>query len=291
MTTEISIIIISFNRLDLLKKCLKSLMNQKTQILFEVIIIDQKSTDGSLEYLKSLTGKDNRFRLDILPEKGLNIKRNRGIELANSPIIGFGDDDCVYDNGWVEACYQTYKKNPNISLITGRILPLNPGFKRSVRTSEEKKYWGKHWVDRIICWRSGCGNNCSMRKDLFKKIGNFDEEIGAGTQLGGGGDDTEFFYKAMINGYQILYEPAMFIYHPQPTSMDDYIKRSYFYYEGVSIFIKKKYLNKFSGILMILVRYFHSLTFLLLAILTFRKDYIKLRWTEMDGTIKGLLKK
>ena len=179
MPKQLSIIIISYNRRQYLEKCLDSILDLNTEADFEAIIVDQGSTDGSIELVEELMKRDNRFRIDIFPEKSLNAKRNRGIKLAQAPIVGFVDDDCILDKNWASACIRAFKESRDILLITGRILPLNKGFKRSIRASTKSKIWGKRWFDRVICWRCGCGNNFAIRKRITDKLGQFDETIGA----------------------------------------------------------------------------------------------------------------
>ena len=288
MFKQLSIIVISYNRRELLKRCLGSILNLSTKIDFEVIVVDQSSEDGSIGLVEEYMKKDRHFRLDIFPKKSLNAKRNRGLKLAQSPIVGFVDDDCVLDKDWVNVCFEAFKKDRDIYIVTGRILPLNKGFKRSVRISTKSKIWGKRWFDRVICWRCGCGNNFAVHKHIVDKIGKFDEVIGAGTTLGGGGDDTEYFYRALVNGYNIKYVPEMLVYHPQPTSFEEYRKRSEFYYEGVAIFVKKKYLRYPSAILMVIIRLLHSLVFLVFGYILLKRNVIKVRLAEIKATLRGL---
>ena len=291
MSKQLSIVVISYNRRGALAKCLDSISKLSAEIDFESIIVDQGSVDGAIELAQDYAKKDSRFRIDILPEKSLNAKRNRGIKLAQAPSVGFVDDDCVLDSNWAGACLRSFEQNRDISLVTGRILPLNEGFKRSLRTSTKSRIWGNSWFDRVICWRCGCGNNFAIRKEIIKKLDQFDETIGAGTALGGGADDTEYFYRALVNGYKIKYVPEMTVYHPQPTSFDEYKKRSEFYYKGVAAFVKKKYLGYPSAISMVIIRFLHSLTFFIIGCILIQRNVIDGRMAEMKGTLKGLSEK
>lgn len=288
MVKQLSIVVISYNRQEYLQKCLNSILNSDNNFNFEVIIVDQGSTDGSIELVKEYMKKNKHFRIDIFPEKSLNAKRNRGLELAKAPLVGFVDDDCVLDKNWANACVQAFDQFPDIYLITGRILPLTKGFKRSIRTSTKSKIWGEKWFDRVICWRCGCGNNFAMRKEIVDRLGRFDETIGAGTKLGGGADDTEYFYRAFVNDHKIRYVPEMVIYHPQPSDFDEYKKRSEFYRKGISIFVKKKYLPYPSAILMIIICFSHSLVFLVLGCILLNRNIIRVRVAEIKGTLEGL---
>ncbi|MCL5282298.1 MAG: glycosyltransferase [Planctomycetes bacterium] len=288
LAAEISIVVISFNRRDSLRKCLDSLLAMKPGTDWEAVIVDQGSTDGSIELVTQYAQQDSRIRLDVCRRTSLNAKRNRGIQISGADIVAFLDDDCIVDQNWVDACSSAFR-GKGVNLVTGQIRPLNKGFKRSIRTSSKRRVWGAKWFDRVICWRCGCGNNFAIRKAVLDRIGWLDEDIGAGTALGGGGDDTEYFYRAMLKGCHIVYTPDMLVYHPQPTAFDDYRRRSQFYYRGVAVFVRKKYSYCPSAILMIAIRLMHSLTFLLLACASLDKEALSSRRAEIGGTLGGLL--
>lgn len=291
MPKQLSIVVISYNRRKFLKKCLDSILNLNTEIDFETIIVDQGSNDGSIELVEEYIKRHKQFRLDIYPKRSLNAKRNRGLKLAQSSFVGFIDDDCILDKNWANACLGAFKEYKNIPLITGRILPLNKGFKRSIRTSTKSKIWGKKWFDRVICWKCGCGNNFAIRKEITNKLGQFEETIGVGTAFGGAGGDTEYFYRVLVNGQSIKYVPEMIIYHLQPTSFEEYKKQSESYYKGIAIFVKKKYLRCPSAILMIIIRFLHSFVFFVFGCILLRRSIIKVRLAEIKGTLGGLWEK
>ena len=83
----------------------------------------------------------------------------------------------------------------------------------------------------------------------------------------------------------------MTVYHPQPTSFDEYKKRSEFYYKGVAAFVKKKYLGYPSAISMVIIRFLHSLTFFIIGCILIQRNVIDGRMAEMKGTLKGLSEK
>ena len=95
MKPDISVIIPTFNRISLLKKAVSSVLTQ-TYKDFEIIIIDNYSSDGTLEYLEEL--KDNRINFYQIKNEGIIAKsRNFGISKSLGEYIAFLDDDDWWD--------------------------------------------------------------------------------------------------------------------------------------------------------------------------------------------------
>ena len=112
----LSIIIPSFNNLNELKKCVLSIRNQ-TFDDFEVWIIDNNSTDGTLEYLQSL---EKPFYWKSEKDNGIYDAMNKGILCAKGEWIYFiGADDQLFDNSTLSTI--NFKKHENYKIIYGAI--------------------------------------------------------------------------------------------------------------------------------------------------------------------------
>ncbi|WP_312090352.1 glycosyltransferase family 2 protein [Chryseobacterium sp.] len=88
-----SLLIAHYNNFTLFKDCYQSIINQSYGN-FEVIILDDCSTDGSYENLQNLIGNDNRFTIYRNPEnKGVGYTKKKLVDFANGQICGFVDPD------------------------------------------------------------------------------------------------------------------------------------------------------------------------------------------------------
>ncbi len=123
-TYSFSIIIPSHNRKEELKECLESLANQtfpKDQ--FEVIIIDDHSTDGTHVWLNSIK---NKLPFKLIAEtlsgdvRYPGPARNRGMEIASGHIFIFIDSDCIVPPNWLNTIHNTLKNDPTIQAFGGR---------------------------------------------------------------------------------------------------------------------------------------------------------------------------
>ena len=104
--SEISIIIPMYNAELYIKKCLESVINQSLDDI-EIIVVNDGSTDGSLEICKRYAEVDNRIVILNNKNKGVSVARNEGINIATAEYIMFVDAD-----DWIEEnmCQNLYKR-------------------------------------------------------------------------------------------------------------------------------------------------------------------------------------
>jgi glycosyltransferase involved in cell wall biosynthesis len=102
---KVSVIVPVFNVAPYLRRGLDSLVNQTLREI-EIICIDDKSTDDSLDILREYAGRDNRIKLIELPQnQGVAVARNAGMKIAAGEYIGFMDPDDYVDLDWFEKLY------------------------------------------------------------------------------------------------------------------------------------------------------------------------------------------
>jgi glycosyltransferase involved in cell wall biosynthesis len=120
----VSVIIPTYNRKDLLKEAIESLFNQTyPKANYEVIAVDDGSTDGTEKMLRELTEKKPcNLRYFKQKNRGPAAARNTGIKNAVGEIIGFTDDDCVASEIWIEKAVQCFKAE-TIAGVQGSTLP------------------------------------------------------------------------------------------------------------------------------------------------------------------------
>jgi len=194
---KFSVIIPLYNKEKDIKETLKSVLDQTFED-FEIIIINDGSTDSSAEIVKSIT--DKRIFLYSKKNEGVSIARNYGAEKATSDVIAFLDaDDFWYanhlenlslliDNYPEHKWYATaYEKKRNNNLITPMASPIMDN--------------GSNWMGKIndyfeysltdcLAWTSAV----CMKKDFFKSLSGFDISI-----THGAGEDTDLWLRAALS--------------------------------------------------------------------------------------------
>lgn len=107
---EISIIVPVYNAVNTFDRCMASIKNQSFQD-FEVIVIDDGSSDGSSELIKKMIKGDDRFRLFIRDNHGVSQTRQFGLEQVRSRYVTFVDSDDWVSDSWLKELYTESEAN------------------------------------------------------------------------------------------------------------------------------------------------------------------------------------
>lgn len=130
-TVLLSVIIPSYNNERYILPCVESVLNQKTDISYEVIVINDGSTDGSKELLDSRYGSNPRVRLVHQENKGLSGARNTGIDMALGEYLLFVDSDDRLLPGAVETLMASALRHDAL-MVCGGYTCLFPNGKTTV---------------------------------------------------------------------------------------------------------------------------------------------------------------
>ncbi|HWL65218.1 MAG TPA: glycosyltransferase family A protein, partial [Actinomycetota bacterium] len=119
---EVALIVPSHNRAALLEDCVMSLLEQDTQKRYEVVVIDDGSTDDTAERIGRLAERyPSLLRCISRPPSGLNASRNAGAAVTTADVLAFIDDDALVSNSYVDAVVAGSAKHPDIDCFGGRI--------------------------------------------------------------------------------------------------------------------------------------------------------------------------
>jgi glycosyltransferase involved in cell wall biosynthesis len=103
-TPSLSVVVCTLNRCSQLKRCVDALLSVSTAHDWEIVIVDNGSTDGTSCYLASIDqiyfGRV-KVTATLEPKRGLSVARNKGWQTAKGEIISFTDDDCYVSKDYV----------------------------------------------------------------------------------------------------------------------------------------------------------------------------------------------
>jgi glycosyltransferase involved in cell wall biosynthesis len=273
-----SLVLCTVDRVDELTIFLKSLTNQ-TLKSFELIIVDQ-NTDDRLNPLL-LVYKDS-FNIKYLKaEKGLSHARNIGIQHAQGEIIGFPDDDCWYSANILKEIADILHNNNDWDGITGRV--ADQYNRNSVGHMDLKG--GK--VDFLNVWRRGVSITIFLRAELIRKIGIFNEKLGAGAMtVWGSGEETDYLIRGIQQGANIHYVPSLIVGHPsQIQKYDDAtIKRAYRYGVGMGFVFKMHHYPIWFTIYFLIIR---PLGGIVISLIKLNQKGIDYYWHMLRGRYTG----
>jgi GT2 family glycosyltransferase len=214
----ITVAICTYNRSSALEGSVGSSFAQETDVAFEVLVVDNNSTDDTREVVEKLTQRFPSLRYVVEKKQGLSHARNRALEEARGEIVAYIDDDCTVLPGWITNVAKAFE-DPTVGCAGGRIAVGYPGDKPSWVTPEMEPLFGLYdygdlpgQTDRVF------GGNLLVRRDLARQLGGFSTRLGYQGKKHIGGEDVDFARRVAEAGYSVVYVPdAMAIHHVEPT--------------------------------------------------------------------------
>jgi len=224
--TLVSIVIPTYNRRELLGKCLKSIyaqMNDRYE--YEIIVVNDGSTDDTEIYLKDLNSTYHNLIYISQENSGHSIARNVGFSRARGKIIISLDDDCMPLDNWLNGILQEFNGNPGVSIICGRI--LNP--------TNTKIAWAEYLIDFSL-WMSSRRKenikiiytaNVAYRREVIERYKFQDDGKYFGYR------DSIFNYELIKKGYKAVYCPNIKVAHYKWDNDGSGDKRALFIQEQI----------------------------------------------------------
>lgn len=210
---KVTIVIPNYNGKHFMKPCLDALERQ-TYREFEVLIVDNASSDGSVEYLKEAYPQ---YKL-ICQDKnyGFSHAVNTGIRLSKTPYVILLNNDTEAEPQFVESLLKCIEKDRRIFSVGSKMLQLHqPELIDSAGDLYMILGWGiRRGLDRskeLFAQEteifSACAGAAIYRRSVFEKIGYFDELHFAYME------DLDICYRAKIYGYRNVYCPSAEVMH------------------------------------------------------------------------------
>jgi len=216
---QVSVVVVNWNRRELLRACLRSLQRQSFAD-FEVIVVDNGSSDGSADMVEQefAGGGDARFRVIRNRDNlGFCAANNQGIAASRSPLVALLNNDAEADPEWLEEMVKLSMLHPEAGMIACKILTyedprridkvghlIYPDGQNRGRGAGE---WdmGQYDVVEEVAWPDGCA--CMFRREALEECGGFDEDFYMF------GDDAELGLRLRIAGWKCLYVPTAVVKH------------------------------------------------------------------------------
>lgn len=283
-----SIIIPTYNRADVIIRSLATWTKQTLAATeFEVIVVDNNSTDNSAELIKTFIADYPNFHYLLETQKGSTNARHAGADIAKSNILIFCDDDGLFNPECVQEVLNVYAANEKADAVAGKI---------EIQWDTQAPDWVEPYL--FMLGRLNYGNEVfyrhdiylnggifSIRKTVFNELGGFNPDL-VGDYLVGDGD-TGLVIKLHKAGKLIGWTPKAEMQHLQFVAKQgterDMGRR--FFNTGISnaygIFRKNKFL--FNG--KVLKYILHALVFVLkkqAELLIFANDKRKIRFSLMQ---------
>ena len=228
-----SIIILNWNGRHLLEECLDSVLSQGFRD-FEVFVVDNGSTDDSIDFLRE--GWGDRIRIIPLPSNlGFAGGNNAGIRAAGGRWIVLLNNDTAVEPGWLSALAGAIGRHPEAGMFTPKI--LNYYRRDEIDNTGHLIYpdglaRGRHRLEKDdgrfdeegeAAWPSGCAG--VYKREMLDQIGLLDETFFAY------GEDVDLGLRARWAGWECYYVPDAVVYHKYSATTGTYSPRKAFLVE------------------------------------------------------------
>jgi GT2 family glycosyltransferase len=239
---SVSIVIATRDRPELLRRCLRSLLEQHTRRRVQFVVVDNHPASGlTARAVREFPG----VRLVSEARAGLSYARNAGIAASDGEIVVATDDDVTAPPEWLERLLGPFARE-EVAIVTGNVLPEEleteaqswferyGGLGRGWQPFEVGADWLASLRGRPVpTWSLGATANAAFRASLFAdpRVGLLDEGLGPGTPTGCG-EDTYLFYRALRAGHTLVYEPTAYVWHRHRRSMRELRSQLYQYSKG-----------------------------------------------------------
>lgn len=215
---DISILLATYRRPELLSKALESFSRMETGSLeWEVIVVDNAGDDATREAVQRYEGL-MKVACTVEERRGKNNALNRAIKAATGALFIFTDDDILADRLWLVEMWEGAGRWPGAAVFGGRILPKftipkaplphsHPFFKYAYVLADWQIAEGPYTAGQV--W----GPNMAIRAELFRKGWKFNPNIGPNGKNYIMGSETELTTRLEKSGYQPVYLPKSLVYH------------------------------------------------------------------------------
>jgi len=256
-TSAASVVIPNWNGRDLLEKYLPPLAEAMSgNARNEIIVVDNGSTDGSAEFVRSTFPQ---VRLVALPKNlGFGGGSNAGFAAAQNDIVVLLNSDMRVDSGFLQPLLDGFT-DASVFAVTSQIFFSDPGRKRE-ETGLTQGWWSsgflrlRHVADEAVnelfpCFYPGGGSSAIDRRK-FLELGGFDHLLRPFYL-----EDTDLGYMAWKRGWKVYYQPASKVWHEHRGTIGKNFDQSYIdgvLYKNLILFCWKN-IHSFRAILSHLV--------------------------------------
>ncbi len=211
---EISIVIPVFNHLAFTQACLASVREHPDGKRFEVIVVDDGSSDDTSDVVGKIPG------LTYLRNEGnlgFTNSCNRGAKIARGSFLLFLNNDIAVTPGWLSSLRETFDNEANAGLVGSKLICPDgrlqeaggivwrdgSGWNRGRSDDPEKPEYN------FLCEVDYCSAACVMiPKSLFERVGGFDSKYSPAYY-----EDTDLAFKVRREGFKVLYQPFSVVVH------------------------------------------------------------------------------
>jgi len=214
-TFTTSIVIPVFNKVELTRQCLVHLAKVTDGVSYEIIIVDNNSTDGTKEFLDSLDGDVQIIRNN--KNLGFGKACNQGARVARGKYFVFLNNDTIPHPGWLQTLVNEADSDPDVAIVGSKLLYTDNTVQHAGIVFNRKTGLPGHWASGVtkdsplVSNRRQCKAVTAacmlVKREVFERVKGFDEAYINGYE------DIDLCLKIERQNGKIIYQPESCLYH------------------------------------------------------------------------------
>lgn len=213
----ISVIVPTYNAEQHVMHCINQLLRQKTTFHYDIIIVDDASTDNTPELLRKISANTKVQTIFEHERKGTCACRNIGSLVGQGEIFTYTEPDCIPALNWLQKIASPIVNN-KAEAVQGIVKSTGSGI------------WVELEKARISLYRGVSTKNFAICKQTFNKLGGFDEKFFGSDDVSAG--DVEFYQRMIDAGVQLHHQRDAIVYHYWPNNPFEFLGKSKTYSLG-----------------------------------------------------------
>lgn len=233
---KLSVVIVTMDRASLIDGNLASMARGHAKP-DEVLVVDNSRHSDTSAVVEGWSERWPAVRYVAGGRVGVSRARNLAVEAASGDLVLITDDDCITQEECIGRIVDAFQSDPELGCLCGAVRPYGDVKGKvavAIKTNPERG----EWKGKTRPWGIGLSTNMSFRREVYLRVGGFDEEMGPGTPLYAA-EDLDLIYRVLRAGGKVAYEPSIVVYHCQWRSRSQARLRRVDYARGTAAFLLK----------------------------------------------------
>ena len=220
---DISVVVATRNRCAWLDVCLEGLSRQDTVATYEVVVVDNASTDATAELITEWARRDDRVRMVREERLGHSAAKNAGLGAARGRAVLFTDDDVVVPPTWIESYASALRSSAGEGILGGAIVPVPDDLGPWPAWFDDAALGDVGMLDYgrtrpLIPEEYLWGANMGARRPVLDRVGGWDETVGRRGEERGTFEDTEYQDRARASRVPVWFSADLALQHRVPRA-------------------------------------------------------------------------